>query len=101
MHILVDSASKYFSVVGQSDVSDGHPDDIDNNIELERNIDNSNSIHENTLINENKEKNERSDPHLSKNLAESTKMCIDDLTTIKMALTDESIIVQSSLVKSD
>jgi hypothetical protein len=28
-------------------------------------------------------------------------MCIDDLTTIKMALTDESIIVQSSLVNSD
>ena len=96
-----DSTSKYFSVVRQSDVSDGHPDDIDNNIKLERNIDNSNSIHENTLINENKEKNERSDPHLSKNLAESTKMCIDDLTTIKMALTDESIIVQSSLVNSD
>lgn len=92
-----DASSKYFNVVGQSDINKGHVDECDNNIKLEENVDNS----ENTLINENKEKNERSDPHLSKNVAESANMFIDELTTLKVAFTDKSLIVQSSLVNSD
>lgn len=97
-----DATSKIFGVVGQSDVNNSNFDDIDNNIKLERNIDNSDSVHENTLINENKEKDERSDPHLSKNLAESNKMCIDDSSTLEVTFTNESIIVQSKhLVNSD